>query len=47
MTFDNENLQFDDIFLLDGGNKYFQVCDFLSEFHKHLASFFIVGFAFL
>ena len=36
MTFYNESLQFGHVFSLDGENKYFQVCEFLSEFHKHL-----------
>ena len=39
VTFYNERLQFDDVFSLDGDNKYFQVCELLSQFYKHLASF--------
>ena len=34
----NRRLQFRGVFSLGGDNKYFQVCEFLSEFHKHLAS---------
>ena len=39
VTFYNESIQFGNIFSLDGDNKYFQVFEFLSEFHKHLANF--------
>ena len=39
MTFYNESIQFGNIFSLDDDNKYFQVFEFLSEFHKHLANF--------
>ena len=36
--FFNRSLQFHGVFSLGGDNKYFQVCEFLSELHKHLAN---------
>ena len=39
VTFYNESIQFGNIFSLDCDNKYFQIFEFLSEFHEHLASF--------
>ena len=39
VTFYNESIQFGNIFSLDGDNKYFQVFEFLSECHEHLATF--------
>ena len=35
VTFYDESLQFLDVFLLYGDNKYFQVCQFLKEFRKY------------
>ena len=41
VTFYEKSLQLGDVFSLgsDFYNKYFQVCKFLSEFHKHLTRF--------